>query len=497
MRYVFAGFVTLAFAALIAGALAARPGGSARPWASWPREQRRTTATRIRRAQATRARCGGPLKRWPVTVSTRTRPFTWCCCAVDSSTTAPAASIAHAMPSHEGPRSPLPSTPRRTASSTSGSAALLPIWRSSAKSAISQPSYPPRRRRRCRQSSAVNGARSSPAALGRRFLTERPGAGCDVVGRQRRELVRPDLVEPFRESQRMRVQCLLEQRPREARIAEPLAALRSVEDPTQRFGSPAVEAVFAFGGELLRDCDQFVRRIVRERDLAREARLQPRVGLEKAAHQRRIAGDDHDEAVAVVLHPLQQRLDRLGAEVLPPLVPSRERVRLVDEEHAVESALDRAIRLDRRRPDVLPHEAGAVDLDEVAALQQSHRAVHLRKQPGDRRLARAGVAEEDEVLARRDFGEPVLLPSRLHLEKCDQRAHLLLHRVQPDQRVELGLQLIERTRRFRPLRHSELIREIVADGLADALAERAQSVRGVLERIAVHGGKLPAQIEQP
>jgi len=40
MRYVFAGFVTLAFAALIAGALAARPGGSARPRASSPPPRR-------------------------------------------------------------------------------------------------------------------------------------------------------------------------------------------------------------------------------------------------------------------------------------------------------------------------------------------------------------------------------------------------------------------------------------------------------------------------
>src|SRR6266540_851942 len=71
--------------------------------------------------------------------------------------------------------------------------------------------------------------------------------------------------------------------------------------------------------------------------------MQARVRLEEAAHQRRIAGDDHDEAVAMILHPLQQRLDRLRAEVLPSGVAARERVRLVDEEHAVERALDRAV----------------------------------------------------------------------------------------------------------------------------------------------------------
>ena len=89
------------------------------------------------------------------------------------------------------------------------------------------------------------------------------------------------------------------------------------------------------------------------------------------------------------------------------------------------------------------------------------------------------------MLARRDLGEPVLLPPRLHLEERDQRAHLLLHRLEADQRVELGLQLVERALRLRP-GNPQLVRELVADRLADALAERAQRVGGVLERITAH-----------
>jgi hypothetical protein len=60
-----------------------------------------------------------------------------------------------------------------------------------------------------------------------------------------------------------------------------------------------------------------------------------------------------------------------------------------------------AVRLDRRHPDVLADEPGPVDLDQVPAAQQPHRAVHLREQPRDGRLARPGIAEEDEVLRRR------------------------------------------------------------------------------------------------
>ena len=154
-------------------------------------------------------------------------------------------------------------------------------------------------------------------------------------------------------------------------------------------------------------------------------------------HEPRIAGDDHDEAVPVVLHPLEDRLDRLGAEV--ELRPARcERVRLVDEEDAVERAPDRAVGLDRGRADVLADEIGAVDLDEVALREQAHRAVHLREQPRDRRLAGSRVAEEDEMLRRRDLGQPVLEAAALHLEERDEAAHLLLHRREPDERVELA-----------------------------------------------------------
>src|SRR5207245_8741986 len=131
------------------------------------------------------------------------------------------------------------------------------------------------------------------------------------------------------------------------------------------------------------------------------------------------------------------RLDRLGTEVLARLAAAREGVRLVDEEHAVERALHGAIRLQRGRADVFAHESRTIHLDELAALEQSHRAVHLREQPRDRGLTRAGIAEEDEVLARGDLGEPMRLPPRLNLQERDARAPLLPHRLVPAPRLTL------------------------------------------------------------
>src|SRR5439155_6351388 len=99
---------------------------------------------------------------------------------------------------------------------------------------------------------------------------------------------------------------------------------------------------------------------------------------------------------------------------------------------------------DRRRADVLADEPGAVDLDEMAALEQADRAVHLGEQPRDRGLARARIPEEDEMLRRRRLRQPVLRAPSLYLEERRQRAHLVLHRAQPDEAVEVGLDLVER-----------------------------------------------------
>ena len=159
-------------------------------------------------------------------------------------------------------------------------------------------------------------------------------------------------------------------------------------------------------------------------------------------HERRVAGHDHDEPLAVVLHALEQRLDGLRPEVHPCFLAGQG-VRLVDEEDAVQRAANDPVGLDRGRADELAHEARAIDLDEVALSQEPHGAVHLREQPRDGRLAGAGVAEEDEVLAGRGLPQPVLLPAALNLEERDERVHLLLDGLEADEPVQLGLELAE------------------------------------------------------
>ena len=143
-------------------------------------------------------------------------------------------------------------------------------------------------------------------------------------------------------------------------------------------------------------------------------------------------------------------------------------------------------------PTYWPTSDGAVDLDEVALLEQAHRAVHLGEQAGDGRLAGARVAEEDEVLARRHLGQLVLLPPRLHLEERDERAHLLLDRLQADQAVELGLQLGQRPRRLDPRAEAEQILELGTGRPPELVAELAGGAAEVLDRIRRHERDVPA-----
>src|SRR5205085_9600821 len=109
---------------------------------------------------------------------------------------------------------------------------------------------------------------------------------------ERRQLLDADAA-PSREPQRLRVERLLEDRPREARVAEPLAARRAVEDRPEHAFDALAEAVLGLAREPLSDRDQLVGGVVGEDDLAREARAQPRVRVQKAVHEPWIAGRYH------------------------------------------------------------------------------------------------------------------------------------------------------------------------------------------------------------
>ena len=167
-------------------------------------------------------------------------------------------------------------------------------------------------------------------------------------------------------------------------------------------------------------------------------------------HRDRVAGHDHHQVLALVLHLLDQGVDRLGAVLV-----AGERVRLVDEEDAADRRRHHLGGLDRGLAEEAGHQLGPVDLDQLALAEQAERPVDAGHQPRDRGLAGAGVAVEDQVPGDRGRPQPGVLAQPLDPEHGRLPVDLGLDLGQPDQGVELGEQLLDRLRRrLRLLRHS-------------------------------------------
>ena len=122
----------------------------------------------------------------------------------------------------------------------------------------------------------------------------------------------------------------------------------------------------------------------------------------------RVAGDDHDDAVAIVLHEFQQRVDGFLAEVVTAAACRRRRqaVGLVDEQHAVERLAASLERLRRGLPDISGDQAGAVGLDDVSLAHDLERRKNFADHARDLGLADAGRPGEHHVLADRGDIEP-------------------------------------------------------------------------------------------
>ena len=123
-------------------------------------------------------------------------------------------------------------------------------------------------------------------------------------------------------------------------VAEAAAARLGVDHLAQPRSRAVVEAVAgSCSPSRLEDRDQLVGRCSRGTSSVRAKRLfRPGLASMKLAHLVRVAGDDDGEIVAVVLHELDERVDRLAAEVV--LAAARQRVRLVDQQHAAERRLE-------------------------------------------------------------------------------------------------------------------------------------------------------------
>ncbi len=192
------------------------------------------------------------------------------------------------------------------------------------------------------------------------------------------------------------------------------------------------------------ELEQLGRQVPAELDPDGEPRRQPGIGGEECLHLPLVPSQDDHQPVAVVLGPLEQSLDRFVAEpVVLAVALVDEAVGLVDEQDTAECRVDQLVGLDRGRAEVLPDQVTALRLDHRRHVEQPERVEDLGDDPGDRRLAGAWRAEEDEVLHR-------LLGADAHhgaapggFDRGRDGPHLVLDRRQADHLVQFGHRLVD------------------------------------------------------
>ena len=217
-----------------------------------------------------------------------------------------------------------------------------------------------------------------------------------------------------------------------ARVGEVRTLATHLEVLAKRGSRSRVEAVVPLGEHLLGDLEELVLRVVREGDVVRDAARHPRVGLEELVHAVLVAGEDDDEVVALVLHDLEQDLDRFLAVVLL-VFRAVQVVGLVDEEHAAHRPLQDVLGLGRRMPDVLADKIVARDRDDVPFAAVAEAVQDLGHAHRDRGLAGARVAGEAHVQRRCAAGEAHALANALDEQQRGDLAHAALHRRQADE----------------------------------------------------------------
>ena len=223
----------------------------------------------------------------------------------------------------------------------------------------------------------------------------------------------------------------------------------------------------------LRDRVELVGAVVGKVDVVGDARRHPRIALEERVHPALVAGEDHHQIVALVLHHLQQDLDRL-LPVVALVLGAIEVVRLVDEQHAAHRLLEHLARLRRRVADVLADEVVAGHRDEMPFAHVAQPVQDFRHPQRDRRLAGARIAGEAHVQRRRLGGETDQPPAAIDEEQCGDVADPCLDRREPH---ELAVELVQH---LVDLRLAEQRREVDRAGQGGEVGHDAQASSGCL-----------------
>mmetsp|Transcript_62682 Transcript_62682/g.152586 ORF Transcript_62682/g.152586 Transcript_62682/m.152586 type:complete len:308 (-) Transcript_62682:420-1343(-) len=180
------------------------------------------------------------------------------------------------------------------------------------------------------------------------------------------------------------------------------------------------------------DLDEFIGAVVGEVDVVTDTRHHSRNVREEFVHTVLVPGKSDDEVVLLVLHDVQQNLDRF-LSVVTVISCVVQIVCLIDQKHSTHSLLDHLLRLGSCVTDVLSNKVITGRKNYMALTGVSHLGKDLSHPDGDSRLTCSWRTGEAHV-QRRDGGlETKLTTHLIQNKKGSNFLHTLLDRDQTDQ----------------------------------------------------------------
>ena len=244
-----------------------------------------------------------------------------------------------------------------------------------------------------------------------------------LVGKQPARLAQPRAIERIAHAARVG----------EMRLLDPIADVF-----LERLARAGAEAVVLLLEHPVGDRSRSTLRVVRKIQVVRDARTHAGVGAEEGLHAVLVAGQDHDQVVALVLHHLQQDLDRL-LSVVALVLRAVQVIGLVDEQHAAHRLLQHFLGLRSGVADVLADQVVARHRHQVAFAHVAEPMQDLRHAQRDRGLAGARIAGEGHVQARRLRLQPEVHAQLVDHQQRRDVADAALDRREPDQ---IALELV-------------------------------------------------------
>ena len=181
------------------------------------------------------------------------------------------------------------------------------------------------------------------------------------------------------------------------------------------------------------DPHEFVEGIVREFNVLVKPAPKAGIAVDELFHRPRVASDDHDQVIPVILHGFQDRVDGFLTEVF---LSGSQRVCLVDKQNSTQRFLDLLLGLQGSLPYIAGHKSGPVHLHQLSLRQDADLGIELGEDPGHRCLAGTGVSGEDQMKGYRHRLQPRILSCLLDPGKVRQLLHIMLDLLKADQGVE-------------------------------------------------------------